>query len=288
MTRALAFAVLCLCLPAAAWPVTFLPQPLRVGHAESEITHFEMVGALDGSSGGVTFNIPFSSYHDERIELEVLATGDALPTKIRVRYPKSEEKSTFGDQTEDKKAAMGGKSYLVEKRDGQVTVTREDGAALEAEEDTELTQYASLLEQPSRACDGLTGRDWKVGDKADLQDPGIASILHMSGDQDLEHFQLVLREVRPALGEGGKGRKDGAQVAVFDVTLRFRGKSAEGADITMPLSGELAVEAPSCRVLSFDGSGPMEMSATTESEGQKMELKGKALAKLSMRGEYKP
>jgi hypothetical protein len=93
----------------------------------------------------------------------------------------------------------------------------------------------------------------------------------------VHRFELTLVRLEPASEQAG-------QVAVFttDVEIRPNDKSP----LSIALHGELAVETETCRLVSVDLSGPVQMTSIERTGGGVYNLSAGGELKLAIRSKY--
>ena len=278
-----AFAVLLALAPAAleaADGATFHNRPLRAGDVYKMITGglFDFTMSI-ATEGNVLGSQEMSTRVAENYRVEVLDANALAPTRVRVRYYQSESHtSTQQGPAEKEVEPVAGETFVVTATESGPRVTDERGNPVDEKTAGQVAGDFSGLAEPDPLCKLLDGRTVALGEVLQLG-PEFAGLLGASsGDDEVESFTLILREVAPRRGVRGD----------FELQVQLASQQIEGATMSVQAAGLVTLSVDDCRPLSVEMAGPMTIAGTSQENGQTLTLRGTGRVKAVMRLEYEP
>ncbi|MCO5167257.1 MAG: hypothetical protein M9894_12965 [Planctomycetes bacterium] len=253
--------------------VTLTWRPPAEGSTRTDTKHMEMkLNLVVRLNGQVVQDANMSMREDEETAVTVQAvTGDAA-SKVQVEYRRA-EKVQAQDQVEERATSPTlGKTYVVERKGEELTVTAADGSAPPEEEQEVVAKDQRDLGKPDRFFRLLPKEPVTVGQVIAVS-PEDAREVFPPDDMEVKRFQLKLAGVQ----EG---------VARFEVEMLAGGEPTEGMTMTFDLKGDFLVRVADGRPLSLTLAGPMEMKGLQEEEGTKVEFGGKGTMSVRFGASY--
>ena len=238
---------------------------------------FDLKLKISVTQGGKTIRSVDQTHQRRQSKLiSVLAAGEKGPTKIAVLYERAEEvRSENGRKGVVQKDPTAGKRYVIERIDTKNVVTDEEGQNVSQEQERIVLADNRDLGRPYPLAKLLDGRTVKVGQMIELDGAMAAELFRLTERVgNFEQFTMKLTGTRQA---------EGIRCAVFDTKTRIESKAINS---TVDLAGEYLIDIENCRLVSFDLSGPVEISGSMKDVT--ITAKGTVQISVSVQYEKKP
>ena len=189
-----------------------------------------------------------------------------------VRYPEAmQHVLTAQDATELRKLTapadpqpVQGKVYRCRRNGEKLQVTDAEGNIPPLDEFMIVSQNMDALGRPNPLADFLGGHTVRVGDKLSLPHEVAERLLGLGDDLgQVSRFELVLTDVKTV---------GGAECGVFSASIDAA--STNASQMRMQVDGSLAIQASTCRAIEAQLAGPLGMSETRGSLGEKYQITG--------------
>lgn len=188
----------------------------------------------------------------ERTE-ECLAIGEKQCTKVKVSFTKYEKKKLIDGKEKPAPAPAVGKSYVVERKGDELTVTYEDGSAVPGDELGELKKMYKRFGKHKDVAAALPDKV-KVGDSLDALAKVLGDEMSGSGDEgDAGRKVEAKAKVKSIREEGGK------KILTIDLEMTMTGDDPKGGNIKIAAKGTVDVRADIGQPVALDMSGPIEL-----------------------------
>jgi hypothetical protein len=243
-------------LPTAATKIHFEAAPTSVGDRVVQRIGMQMAVTTKIIQSGQVANESSSEIRrQQQRTIEVLEVADGRAAKARASFEVS-RRVTPNDAgaTEPITQPIEGKSYLVTRRGGELTVTDLEGRMPPLEEYKLASESLSGVGQPNPLAQLLAGQDVAVGQPMVVPRETASQLLGLNSPElaQVHRFELTLvRMSTPADATD-------APLAVFRASIIMKPESDDALAVT--LNGELAVEPATCRLASVDLAGPVHVT----------------------------
>ncbi len=187
--------------------------------------------------------------HREETREVLVAEGGEL-TKLAITYTKHRRTDTMQGTARDKPTPTLGKTYVVWREGGELEVTREDGSAPSAEEQTAVRKGNRSVGKPDAMETFIASRVWNLDEAVTLDAVQLAAIGELMSDDDVKPSAMTLTLVAA----------DDA-TAAFALSFVMRGPTEDGGVLAFELAGKVVVERRTGRVQTIDLSGPFSGTA---------------------------
>jgi hypothetical protein len=226
-----------------------------VGQRSFVTSLFDLKLKISVSEGKKTIRTVSQNHRRRQSKLiSVLTAGEKGPTKIAVHYKRAEEeRSEDGGEGVIVKDPTAGKVYVIEHAVGESgernVVTDEAGQGVSREQERIVLADNHNLGRPYPLAKLLNGRTLKVGETIDLDGAKAAELFGLTERiGKFEKFTMKLTGTRQV---------EGIRCAVFDAKTRIGSKAIHSK---VDLTGEYLIGIETCRLVSFDLSGPVKIS----------------------------
>lgn len=209
--------------------------------------------------------------------VEVLAVSADAITKVKVTYKTHSKVETKDAKESATTSPVTGKTYVVEAKDGAITVLTDKGAAVPADEAKAVQDDFKKLGKPNDLAKSLPDTPLKVGDRVDAL--GQAFQARMTKDDDgntkttVESTSVTLARVNEK-----NGSKTGVFDLAFDLTvqkdtmvIRMKVKGVvevrmeDGFPVSMSMQAPVTVTTPDgAPGVKISGSGVNTMEGTRQ------------------------
>lgn len=218
---------------------------------ETKSQQMNMKIALTSPSGNFDSD-GFEEELEEKTE-ECLAVEAKKCTKLKVTYSKAEMKNSLkGEPAETKPALFHGKTYVVELKEGAVTVANEDGSAPPAKELEVVKRKHRHFAQETELLEALPATV-KVGDSLE----GVAKALGARlGDDGAD--KVSKRDVKVTVA--AIKEEDGKKLVVLDFSVALEGKDANGGAIVTSMKGTVDLRVDTGLPTKVELKGPLEIT----------------------------
>jgi hypothetical protein len=170
-----------------------------------------------------------------------------------VTYEASTIALRAGDQQNKADQPVTGKSYVIERRNGELAITYQDGSSPPPEELAIVAENMGSFGLPNPIARFFHGRTVRVGQLLELPAELARDLVGFTQTtQSLSKFQLRLVEVRPPTNQAASA------TAVFVIELRA--DDPEQSGVSMTLDGRMEMETQTCRARAVELSGPVAVS----------------------------
>lgn len=227
--------------------ITITRKPPKVG-AKRKIEHTSNL-TLDVTFGPKKIGV-LEDEVNKRTEEALAVTGD-LVTKAKVTYEqRTKTKNQDGRSGAPEKNTLGGKSFIVELKDGKLLVTNEDGKPVDAASKAAVEKDYKRFGKPNAVAAAVPTRALKVGEEVKELSAAVAEDIR--DDMDAEKAGLTIDTPKVVLD-----RKEGDN-AVFVITMTMR--MAKGPlKGNIPVTGAVTVRGADGFLLRSETSGPINL-----------------------------
>lgn len=228
--------------------------------------HFPVVGDKSTASKSQKMNMkiamtsPKGDFSSDGVEEELeekteecLAVEAKKCSKLKVTYTKAEKRNALdGKPADTKTAPFHGKTYVIELKDGTVTVAHEDGSAPPAEELEAVKKNYRHFAQENELLEALPA-SVKVGDSLDGVAKALGSRIMDDGDGTLSK-----RDVKVTVASIKE--ENGKKVLVLDLSVALEGKDPNGGVIVSSVKGTVELRADAGVATKVEIKGPLEIT----------------------------
>lgn len=159
-------------------PLTLHAVPIQIGDKRIKTEDMEIALHLDADGTRVEVTV----VKHVQATTEVVAVDGAIATKLKVSYAGLRDVRTIGGKVKVKPQILDGKSYVVWAEGGAIQATTADGAAVSADELTELAKHNPELGKPDVTAGLLAERTWTIGEKRVATGDELAKIATVVAD----------------------------------------------------------------------------------------------------------
>ena len=184
----------------------------------------------------------------------ILATKFGMATKAKITFEQAQQTSSADNSpAESENQLVAGKTYIVERTGEALIITDEKGKSPPLLEQRTVAASMESLGRKNPIAMLLDGKTITTGQTVPVPDSVAKELFaFIESVRDVKPFELTLTR-----GEIRQGR----QVAIF--AARIEGSSPLAQNTFMRLSGELAIDVNTCRVLETEFRGPVSMAQTS-------------------------
>lgn len=195
---------------------------------------------------------------------EILALDKDAPTRMKVSYQSKSLVQTERGEEHTLDSELVGKTFIAELKDGQITITDENGKPVDANAARLVAKDANDLGQADQFVVNMPDRAIKVGDEVpELGKLIEAELVRSAGEKSKPDIKAVSVKLRDE--KGG--------VAFFDVALsltQVQGPTSMSTD----LKGTMGVRRNDSRPVQLTLSGPVKIALSSGNTPMKMEGSG--------------
>lgn len=239
--------------------VTFKSKAAAVGDksTSAEDTRMTMTVAAGGR------NTTIEQHETEERKTDVLAIGDGLAKKVRVKYASHKKESRSDGKAAPAASPVSGKTYIVERKGETLVVTSADGKSVSEAEEKHLTKNYRRLGKPDEITKALKSKPRKVGDKLDDVAQAMAEQFKERSGESGE--KVTIQETKLVFSELKK--IDGVEHAILDLTIKMVADSAQGMKVTMDLKGKVHVRVDEASYGEINMTGPIKITGGAQGDG---------------------
>jgi hypothetical protein len=207
-----------------------------------------------------------------------VAEGRAVQARVTFQLAKRMAPDSPNPQ-EFESLPTEGKTYRLTRDGEDLTVTDAEGAIPPLEEFKIVAESLDGIGRPNPLAQVLAGREVAVGERMFVPRETAKTLLGIGGPElgVVHKFELTLDRLAAA-------EKDAAPWAVFRVAIEI--KPEDQSSLAVVLSGELAVEPATCRLMAVDLAGPVHISTIERTELGIYQYSMDGTLKLAMRSQY--
>ncbi len=271
----IAVAVLLVATPAlAAGPVSINKKAPPAGTTFTESGDLAVDMKVAVKFGQKNIKQSFASKTTKRKQVEVLASKGEVITKARITYKThTETKTQSGKPPATSDKPFVGKSYILERKDEELIVTDEQGAAPPANEHKAVTDDNNRFGKP----DGMLSQFPDKFEQGQTIDVGPEMAKEMLGGDDenmtVTKATITFKKTKKIAGK---------EVAYFDLNFVIGG--GEGPmSMSMKLQGEAALYVDGGWPVAISLKGPINLTAAQPG----MDVSGSGKAKFKNTWTYK-
>jgi hypothetical protein len=198
----------------------------------------------------------------EKIVENLAVVADAV-TKVKVTYKQHSKVETEAGAEKTTTSPVAGKSYIVESKDGVVSVLSERGAAVSADEAKEVRDDFKSLGKPDKMQKAMPDGPIKVGDKVDSLAQGLRDVIAHDDDGSkttVENSQITLASVN---------EKSGQKTGVFSIQLDLVMEKGDLV-IRMKMSGDAEIRMEDGLPVSMSLQSPLMVKSRDGAPGPKV------------------
>ena len=203
---------------------------------------------------------------------ELLAVNGDAATKLKVVFAEKTERVQEGQKPETKRASpVAGKTYVVEAKEGKISVTDENGKSVSPVEAAILQKSYKYLGKPDPLSTLMPSHPIRVGDKVDeLADALRQSIGKSAGDMAVGRVAVTLTDVHDDEGifavSMELSKAEGPMKFVIEQKGIMRVRRADSLLASVSLAGPVGVGINGAdkgnAKMRVDGNGTMEIVTT--------------------------
>lgn len=210
---------------------------------------------------------------------EVLAASGEAATKVKVTYSEKTDLEKKGEKEKSKASPLVGKTYIVERKDGELVVTDVEGKPVPESEARLVKKDNKSVGEPDKVAAAMPERPIKVGEEV----PELAKAIEAALTKDQSD-----KAPKPELsGVKVKLREDKGDYALFDVAVTF--SQAEGPmTVKMELTGTMGVRKSDSQPTELTLKGPLSIATDAPADGkpQMMKIDGKGDMAMTVSATY--
>lgn len=207
--------------------------------------------------------------------VEVLAVSADAVTKVKVTYKAHSKIETEGGVDTPKTSPVAGKSYVVESKNGAVSVLSDRGAPVPEAEAKEVKGDFKSLGRPDRMQNALPDTPIKVGDKVESLAQALRDRMSKD-DEDDESTKVTVEKSTITLARVNDAGP--VKTGVFSVQLDLLMEKPEMV-MRMKMAGEVEARMDSGQVVSMSFQAPLMVNSPAKASGPK--VSGVGLATMS-------
>lgn len=215
----------------------------------------------------------------ERV-IEVVEVAEGRATKARATFNVSRRQTPESSKPEELVTQpIEGKTYLMSREGDRVVVTDESGATPPEEESRLAAESLENVGKPNPFAALLVDRPITVGQRILVPRDVVQSLLGFDGPIGSVHrFELTLLRVEPATAEHP------SPVGVFQATIEV--KPNDDSPLSITLNGEMSVETDTCRLVTVEMKGPVQLSSIERTAGGIFQFSAGGELNLAIRSDY--
>ncbi len=238
--------------------ITFTSQAMRVGFARRQKLIMNMSFDLQMRKGEtVVGRSTFRSTRREEMTEKVLSVASGRASSVLLTWHEAEEESAQNERTKRKDLPHSGKSYVVEKTDGNLKVRYRAGGEPTPKERRAAQKDAAFLKNRDPLRETLLGRTLRVGEPAGFLEEGLLEAFARGNKRKqpskTRRISVRLREVQLC---------GSVRCAHFDVEVDVTVGDKEPMD--MDLRGVLIVQDEGAFPLSLELKGPIRLQGSEQ------------------------
>lgn len=267
--------------PANAQVVRFRQTPAVAGDQVTQSLDVDLGLTTKITQSGQTAHESSNRMRRQQERLiEVLEVSEGRATKARATFKVSRRQQPESAKPEELLTQpIEGKTYVMTREGDRVVVTDLAGATPPEEEVRLAAESLENVGKPNPFAVLLVDRPVAVGQRILVPRDVVQSLLGFDGPIGSVHrFELTLLRVDPATAE----RKSPA--GVFQATIEVRPN--EQSPLSITLNGEVSVETDTCRLLTVEMKGPVQLSSIERTAGGIFQFSAGGELNLAIRSDY--
>jgi len=212
--------------------------------------------------------------------IEVLEAVEGRATKVLAAFPHSRRMSPENSQGDElMMQPIEGKSYLMTRHENEMSITDLEGALPPIEEFKLVAESLENVGKPNPLAALLVDRRIAVGERIRVPRDMVQPLLGLEDPiGSVRRFELTLVRVEPPTGERP------VQVAAFHTDIEVAPNDA--SPLAINLAGEIVLETETCRLLSVDMTGPVQMSSIERTGGGIFQFNAGGELQIAIRAHY--
>lgn len=256
---------------------TFSVETPKVGTERVETADTDLDMKIDASVGGKVVNSQkMVQKEHKKSKSTILELNGKEPAKARV---------VFVEYGVDDGAPPGApapelnKPYLVEIKEGKVSVTAEKGGELSEAEKAFLNKEFKKFGKQDSFSKFLDGKALKAGEKVTVSEEDARTLFDMSGEEGmkLDECTLIFK---------GQEKSDAGETAVFETKLLISKGKGDGLSMNMEITGPISLDAKSCWPVTMKVGGPIVIGGAMKKGDLTIDMSGGGAMKMTRSASY--
>jgi hypothetical protein len=261
--------------------VRFQQRPAKIG--DRVIQRLGVQLALETKitqSGQIAHQSTNEMRRQQQRTIEVLEVAAGRATKARASFQVSRRQSPENaNPNELTTQPIEGKTYLMWREGEQLKVTDPEGAIPPLDEYKLVAESLENVGKPNPLATLLLARPIAIGERMHVPRDTVQTLLGFEEPiGSVRRFELTLNRVEPA------GEKNAAEQAVFQTAIDI--VPSDQSQLAITLHGEMAVEVETCRLLSVQLAGPVQISTIERTGGGIFNFSAGGELKMAIRSQF--
>jgi hypothetical protein len=212
--------------------------------------------------------------------IEVLEVAEGRATKARASFQVSRRQSPeYAKPNELTTQPIEGKSYLMSREAEQLKVTDLEGAIPPLDEYKLVAESLENVGKPNPLASLLVDHPVFVGQRILVPRDTVQSLLGFQGPMGaVRRFELTLARIEPGDDE------EPSPQAVFKTNIQI--VPNDDSPLAMNLTGEMAIETDTCRLVSVQLVGPVQITSIERTGGGIFQFYAGGQLKLAIRSQF--
>jgi hypothetical protein len=235
--------------------VRFRQQPTQVGDraVQRMAVHLPLATKIT-QSGQTAHESTNEMRRQQQRTIEVLEVADGRATKARASFQVSRRQAPENANPNELTAQpIEGKTYLMSRDGDRLNITDLEGAIPPLDEFKLVAESLENVGKPNPLAALLVNRRIALGQRILMPREMVEQLLGFQEIGTVHRFELTLKRVDSPTA------KQPSPVAVFDAVIEVRPNDASPLNIS--LKGEMTLETETCRLVSVELAGPVQMSS---------------------------
>jgi hypothetical protein len=261
--------------------VRFRQQPTQVGDRVVQQVNVQLALATKITQSGQTAHESTNQMHRQQqrtIEVQEVAEGRA--TRIRATFPLSRRQSPENPNPDELTVQpIEGKTYLVHRDGDQLNITDAAGLVPPLEEYKLVAESLENIGKPNPLAVLLVDRHVTIGQRILVPRDMAQQLLGFKDPMGtVRRFELTLAHLQSADDDYLSER------AVFQTRIEIVPDDA--SPLTISLKGEMVVETNTCRLVSVQLTGPVQLSSIERTAGGIFQYSAGGELHLAIQSQY--
>ncbi|MCW8128970.1 MAG: hypothetical protein KIS92_01170 [Planctomycetota bacterium] len=256
---------------------TFNVEVPKAGATRTEVADLSLDMKIDASVGGKVVNSQTMAQKEhKKFKSTVLELTENEPSKVRVEF---EEYKADDGAPAGAPAPELNKAYVVERKDGKVSVAAEKGGDLSEAEKAFLDKEFKRFGKSDSFAKFLNGKALKAGEKLKISEEDARTLFDMSGEEGmkLDECSLVFK---------GLEKFEAGEAAVFESKLLISKVDEGGLKMNMEITGPIAVDPKTCWPVSMKIGGPIVIGGAMKKGEITIDMGGGGAMKMTRAATY--
>lgn len=236
--------------------VRFAQRPTAVGDRVVQTLHVEMeLTTRIVQSGQTAHEGAEKMLRQQRRSVEVTGVRQGRLHTAKVNFAVARNRlAGAAEDDSPQPQPVEGKQYIVQREGDKLLVTDPHGEIPPQDQFEIVAESLSSLGKPSPLAKLLAGRTIAVGEKLLVPREIAAEMLGLSSEMgEIRRFELTLLRVAPA--------SDAPSETIADFLAKIETVARTSSRLTATIAGRLRIEASSCRTVSAQLAGPVNMTS---------------------------